>query len=69
MPDRTLSPANPDANQHAITTGVGYNMGSYDFDFFYAAGFFEGRRVDNAILSGYYSNFAHYFGLGMNKSF
>lgn len=38
-------------------------------DVFYIAAFYEDRPVKNAILSGKYKNFTHYFGFSIGKKF
>jgi long-chain fatty acid transport protein len=69
VPNQTLNPSNPDSNQHVVSVGLGYKIRTIDLDFFYAAGFFEDRTVENAILSGRYEAFAHYFGVAIGKRF
>lgn len=69
VPDRTLSPANPDADQHNFSIGFGYKIGKWVVDFFYNAAFFEDRTVDNSILSGEYENFVHYIGNSVGYRF
>jgi long-chain fatty acid transport protein len=65
VPDRTLSPANPDSEQHVFSIGMSYRMGKMYLDGFYSAGFYEDRKVQNDILSGKYENFAHYVGFSI----
>jgi long-chain fatty acid transport protein len=69
VPERTLSPANPDADQHNFSIGCGCRIGKWVVDGFYNAGFFEDRKVNNQILSGKYKNFAHMFGLSIGYGF
>lgn len=69
IPDRTLSPASPDGNQHNITLGFGYRFGNYWLDTFYMLSIFENRTVQNPILSGTYESMAHYAGLSIGYKF
>jgi long-chain fatty acid transport protein len=69
IPEHTLSPGNPDSDQHCFSAGLGYTRGKWVFDGFYTIGFFPDRTVDNAILSGKYKNLIHYFGLSVNYRF
>jgi len=63
VPDRTLSPDNPDSNQHNFSFGIGYKTGNITIDSLYNAGFNVDRKVSNSILSGNYKNFIHSFGI------
>ncbi len=67
--NNTLNPSNPDSNQHVGSVGLGYKIETIDLDFFYAAGFYGDRRVENEILSGRYETFVHYFGFAVGKRF
>jgi long-chain fatty acid transport protein len=69
VPGLTLNPGNPDSDQHNITVGFGYKIRQWNLDFFYIAGFFHDRRINNAILSGTYQNFAHYGGFSVGQKF
>jgi long-chain fatty acid transport protein len=69
VPERTLSPGNPDADQHNFAIGAGYKMNDWIVDAFYNAGFFEDRTVDNDILSGKYETFIHYAGISVGYTF
>ena len=69
VPERTLSPANPDADQHNFSIGFGYKIGKWVVDGFYNASFFEDRKVNNSILSGTYENFTHYIGSSLGYRF
>jgi len=69
VPDHTLNAGNPDSNQHNISAGFGYRIKEIVIDFFYMAGFYENRTVENAILSGKYENFFQYFGFSIGKRF
>jgi long-subunit fatty acid transport protein len=51
VPDRTLSPDNPDSDQHNLAIGFGYKTGKFVIDLFYNIGIFVDRKVTNPILS------------------
>ena len=69
VPDKSLSPANPDSDQHNISVGFGRTMGRWNLDAFYDIGLFEKRKVHNQILSGAYENQTHYVGFSLDFSF
>lgn len=69
VPDRTLSPDNPDSNQHNFAVGIGYKFGNITLDGFYNAGLNVDRTVNNAILSGKYKNIIHSFGINLGQRF
>ncbi|HEC32451.1 MAG TPA: hypothetical protein ENI41_08165 [Deltaproteobacteria bacterium] len=69
VPDRTLSPCNPDSKQHNFTIGMGYSSGKWTLDWFYCASFFKDRKVKNETLTGEYENFIHYLGLSVGYRF
>jgi long-chain fatty acid transport protein len=69
IPDRTLSPASPDGNQHNISVGFGYRFGNYWLDAFYMRSLFEDRTVENTVLSGTYESKAQYAGLSIGYRF
>ncbi len=69
VPAQTLGPDNPDANQHNFSVGLGYRKKRLVIDSFYMVGFFEKRKVENAILSGNYKNLAQYLGLSAGYEF
>ncbi len=69
VPDDTLDPSNPDSDMHNINIGFGYTIDKIIIDFFYDAGFYEDREVDNDILDGEYRNFIHYTGVSVGYSF
>jgi len=69
VPDKSLSPANPDSDQHNISVGFGKTMGRWNLDAFYNIGLFEKRKVHNQILSGAYENQTHYVGFSLDISF
>jgi len=67
--ERTLSPDNPDADQHNLAIGVGYKSGGLRIDIFYNLGIFEERKVTNPILSGKYETLIHSLGLSLGYQF
>ncbi len=69
VPEATLSPANPEAEQHYLSIGVGYTWRRWVFDGFYGIGLYPDRDVDNTVLRGTYKNLAHYCGLSVGYKF
>jgi long-chain fatty acid transport protein len=69
VPERTLSPDNPDADQHNFSIGFGYASKGLVVDAFYNANFFMDRKVENSILSGKYESFRHFIGLSIGYGF
>jgi long-chain fatty acid transport protein len=65
VPDETLEPGNPDANQHNFSIGTGYSKSSLTLDLFYNIGIFEKRTVNNAFTSGSYENRMYYVGISI----
>lgn len=65
VPERTLEPGNPDANQHNFSVGAGYRSGRFVLDGFYDLGIFETRKVRNDILSGEYRTRTHLLGVSL----
>jgi long-chain fatty acid transport protein len=69
VPEYTLTPANPDSDQHNFSLGLGILRNKWTVDFFYNAGVFEDRKVNNTILSGEYKNIIHYIGYSVGYRF
>jgi long-chain fatty acid transport protein len=69
VPESTLSPANPDADKHHFSVGLGYITGKWTVDGFYGIDIVEDRKVNNDILSGEYENLVHYIGLSVGHRF
>jgi long-chain fatty acid transport protein len=69
VPEHTLSPDNPNADQHNLCIGFGYASNGLVVDAFYNPDFFVGRKVHNSILSGKYESFAQYVGLSVGYGF
>jgi long-chain fatty acid transport protein len=69
VPQRTLSPDNPIADDHNFCIGFGYASKGLVVDAFYNPDFFGDRRVENSILSGKYKNFTQFIGLSIGYGF
>lgn len=69
VPNRTLSPANPDADQHSVSIGFGYESKKWFLDFFYMVEFFKRRSVDNEMVKGEFETFAHFAGFSFGYIF
>jgi long-chain fatty acid transport protein len=69
VPDSTLSPDNPDSDQHNFAFGIGYKFNRYVIDAFYNFNFFADREVTNPILSGKYENIIHTLGFSLGYRF
>jgi len=69
VPERTLSPANPDGDGHNFSIGFGYKFGKWVVDGFYTIEIFKNRDVNNDILSGEYKNIAHFIGFSIGNKF
>ena len=69
VPESTLGPGCPEANQHNLCLGFGVNLRRWVIDTVYIAEFYQSRTVQNDVLSGTYKNFAHYGGLSVGYRF
>jgi long-chain fatty acid transport protein len=69
VPDNTIEPGNPDATSHNLSIGAGYSRGKWTADFYYNAGIFEKRKVDNNLIKGEFDNFTNFFGLSIGYRF
>jgi long-chain fatty acid transport protein len=72
VPDETLSPTIPDANQNVFTIGLGYQKGRHAFEFGYGLDFYEDRTVTtnpNPALNGRYEFNVHLFSLAYRLNF
>jgi long-chain fatty acid transport protein len=66
VPENTLSPADPDADNDTVSIGLGYDLSrSLTIDLVYMIAFYRTRDVENNILSGTYENSAQYAGIGI----
>jgi long-chain fatty acid transport protein len=62
VPDSTMSPIIPDANQHVATTGVSWRSGSHRLDLSYAHVFYADRTItanQNPAFLGHYTLDVH----------
>ena len=73
VPDHTFSPTIPDANQHAITTGLSFARGPHHAEFAYGYIRYDDRDIDNggaaAVFNGHYEMMVHLFSLGYTYQF
>lgn len=69
VPETTLTTANPDANQHNFSVGLGWHQGFWTIDGFYNIGIFNHRVVNNAVQSGEYDTRAQYLGVSTGHRF
>jgi len=73
VPDHTFSPTIPDANQHAITTGISYSAGAHRAEFSYGYIHYDDRDIDNsgtaAVFNGHYEILVHLFSVGYTYQF
>lgn len=69
VPDGSLEPGNPDADQHNISIGFGYRDSPFTLDGFYNVSLYRDRSVRNVILSGTYENIAHFAGVSVSRTF
>ncbi|KJS33278.1 MAG: hypothetical protein VR64_02775 [Desulfatitalea sp. BRH_c12] len=69
VPTRTVNPANPDADQHSLSVGLGYRAATWYLDFFYMADIFKDRSFNNELLKGKFKTFAHFVGCSVGFVF
>ncbi len=72
VPDSTLTPTIPDANQNVITAGVGWNGKHNSFEFAYGLDFYNKRDIydnQNSAFNGKYSFNVHLFSAAYHYSF
>ncbi len=72
VPSDTLSPSIPDANQNAITIGVGWQRGRHGLDAAFSEVFYGTRNItgnQNATFNGRYRTTVHIFSLGYRFAF
>jgi long-chain fatty acid transport protein len=69
VPEQSLDPGDPDADEHIFSMGLGYRKGNWVIDAFYAIGFYVDRSVNNAILSGTYHSLANSGGVTIGHRF
>jgi long-chain fatty acid transport protein len=73
VPDHTFSPTIPDANQHAITTGINFAGGPHRAELSYGYIRYDDRDISNsgaaAVFNGHYEMDVHLFSLGYTYQF
>jgi long-chain fatty acid transport protein len=81
VPDHTFSPTIPDANQHAITTGISFQGGAHRAEFSYGYIRYDDRDINNdgppvasgsgptSAFNGHYEMAVHLFSLGYTYQF
>lgn len=72
VPDRTFSPAIPDANQHVFTIGLGFRMGRHALEAAYGADFYDEREItnnQNPVFNGEYDITVHLFSFAYRIDF
>lgn len=72
VPDATLSPSIPDANQNALTAGVIWKNRRHSVAFSYGAIFYDTRHIgnnQNPALNGRWGMMVHIFSLGYTYRF
>jgi long-chain fatty acid transport protein len=69
VPAHTLSPDNPDSDNHNLSLGFGYKFKKIHVDTFYNITLFEDRQVVNPVLSGRYGNRIHTAGFSLWYNF
>lgn len=69
VPDGSLEPGNPDADQHNLSFGAGYGYERIRVDCFYNLSLYRDRSVRNPLLSGTYENKAQYLGVSIGRTF
>ena len=73
VPDHTFSPTIPDANQHAITTGLSFAGGPHRAEFSYGYIIYDDRDITGSgpsgIFDGHYEMDVHLFSVGYTYTF
>lgn len=69
VPNQTLNPGDPEADQDSFSVGFGYKKRDWVLDFFYVADLFKTRTADNPILQGTYRCLANFAGLSVGYHF
>lgn len=71
VPQSTLDPRLPDADNHVVTVGAGYQKGGLNIDLAYMALFYEDRTTQTNIegLNGTYESFSNLIGLNFQYVF
>jgi long-chain fatty acid transport protein len=69
VPEETLTPANPDADQHTLSLGVGTTVGRLTIDAFFSFCVYADREVANAIADGTYRTLSQGLGVSLGWRF
>ena len=72
VPDSTLSPTIPDANQNVFTVGLAYRHNHHSIEAAYGLDFYDTRNISNnqnPALNGKYDFTVHLFSLAYRYSF
>jgi long-chain fatty acid transport protein len=72
VPDATLSPTIPDANQNVMTLGLGWKSGHSTLELSYGLDFYDDRNItqnQNPAFNGKYTFTVHLFSVGYTYSF
>lgn len=72
VPDQTISPSIPDANQNVITVGLGYRYKRHAFEIAYGYDFYDRRDISNNLnpaFNGTYDITVHLFSAAYRLSF
>jgi long-chain fatty acid transport protein len=79
IPDNTFDPNIPNANLHALTTGLGYKWNATSLDVAYLIGFYEKRTIDASSIDpfnsagtmafGSYSTMPHVLTISLTQKF
>lgn len=73
VPDHTFSPTIPDANQHALTTGLAFRDNGHQAEFAYGYIRYDDRDIDNSgpagLFNGHYETAVHLLSLGYTYQF
>ncbi len=69
IPDESVHPASPEADNHTLNMGVGYKNEKITIDAAYSFQLPADRDADNEILKGEYTNTIHCFGMSFGYAF
>ena len=72
VPSTTISPSIPDANQNAITIGIGYQHGRHGFDAAFSEVLYSTRNISGNVVpafNGRYETTVHLFSVGYRFAF
>jgi long-chain fatty acid transport protein len=73
VPDHTFSPTIPDANQHAITTGISFANAAHRAEFSYGYIRYDDRDITGSgpggVFNGHYEMNVHLFSVGYTYTF